>query len=177
MAGKKEKEMENIDEEDLSKLSELGPAEKKGGSKKIIFILVPLIAILGGGGFAAYHFLLNKKTEHGTKGKLTQVARKAPGPMIKLEPFLTNLADENQTSYIKVSISLELKAGTDPAEIKQYMPQIRNAVIMILNSKTTQDIKNPSGIVSLRHQIARSLNQVLGEGSVTGVYFNSYLVQ
>ena len=176
--GKTNKEPGNIDDDEMSTISQIESSKKKDGKKKLLFILVPLILILGGGGFAAYHFLLAKKTKG--KSSVNQpvtLSNMQPGPMINLKPFLTNLANLNKTAYVKVSMSIELKPGSNAGAFKQLTPQIRNRIIMILSSKTSKEISSPQGQLSLRHQIARSLNQILGNGTVTGVYFNNYLVQ
>ncbi len=173
---KSNKGLGNIDEEEMSTISQIESSKKKGGIKKLLFILIPAIIVLGGGGFAAYHFLFAK-----TKGKVSSkpanISQIKSGPMINLKPFLTNLANKNKMSYIKVSISIELKQGSNSGAFKQLTPQIRNRIIMIMSSKTSREINTPQGMLSLRHQIARSLNQILGDGTVTGVYFNNYLVQ
>ncbi len=176
-AEKSNKELGNIDEDELSTISQIESSKKKGGGiKKILFLAIPAVVVLGGGGFAAYHFLF-AKSKTAAPAKPANAAKTAPGPMINLKPFLTNLADKDKTSYIKVSISVEMKTGTDLGRIKQLTPQIRNTIIMIMSSKTSDEVNTPEGIVSLRHQIARSLNRILGDGTVTGVYFNNYLVQ
>ncbi|MHB1545949.1 MAG: flagellar basal body-associated FliL family protein [bacterium] len=174
--GKSNKELGNIDEDEMSTISQIESSKKKGGVKKLIFILIPVLLVLGGGGFAAYHFLF-AKTKAKSSPVPVNVTKIKPGPMINLKPFLTNLADKDKTSYIKVSMSIELKQGSNPGVFKQLTPRIRNRIIMIMSSKTSREINTPQGILSLRHQIARSLNRILGDGTVTGVYFNNYLVQ
>ena len=174
--GKSNKELGNIDEDEMSTISKMELSQKKGGKKKLLFILIPVVLVLGGGGFAAYHFLFAKTKVNGPS-KPVNVSLIKPGPMINLKPFLTNLADKDKTAYIKVSISIELKQGSNLGAFKQLTPQIRNRIIMIMSSKTSMEINTPQGILSLRHQIARSLNQILGDGTVAGVYFNNYLVQ
>ena len=174
--GKSNMELGNIDEDEMSTISQIESSKKKGGEKKLLFILIPALLVLGGGGFAAYHFLF-AQTKAKAPSKPVGVSQIKPGPMINLKPFLTNLADKDKTAYIKVSISIELKQGSNLGTFKQLTPQIRNRIIMIMSSKTSREINTPQGILSLRHQIARSLNQILGDGTVTGVYFNNYLVQ
>ena len=176
--GKTNKEMGNVDDDEMSTISQIEASNKKGGKKKLLFIIIPLILILGGGGFAVYHFLLAKKS----KGKTAAVKQNSllnikPGPMIKLKSFLTNLANTDRTAYVKVSMSIELKPGSNVGAFKQLIPQVRNRIIMILSSKTSKEISSAQGQLSLRHQIAKSLNLLLGDGTVTGVYFNNYLVQ
>lgn len=175
--GKSEKELGNIDEDEMSTISQIESSKKKGGGiKKLFFILIPAVILLGGGGFAAYHFFLAKPKANAVSKPLNVSAIKS-GPMINLKPFLTNLANKNRTSYIKVSISIELKQGSNIGAFKQLIPQIRNSIIMIMSSKTSREINSPQGMLSLRHQIARELNSILGNHTVTGVYFYNYLVQ
>jgi flagellar FliL protein len=150
--------------------------KKKSGLKKIIFFIAPLLFLLGGG-FAVYHFFLAKPSGKPLNKAINVRKNITPGPMIELKPFLTNLANKNSSSYAKVSITVELKPGGNAALFKQLTPQIRNSIIMILSSKTSHEINTPAGITALRHQIARSLNRILGQGQVISVYFNNYLVQ
>lgn len=167
---------ENIDEDDMSTISKMESIGKKsGGSKKMLIII--LVVLIAGGGFAAYHFLSPKSKTTKKAGKIVVKSRVALGHMIELKPFLTNLADKDRTAYIKVSMVIELKQNGNVSLFKRLTPEIRNNIIMILNAKTTAGINTPDGIVSLRHEIARSLNRILGDGAVVGVYFNNYLVQ
>ncbi len=176
--GKTDKELGNVEDNEMSTISQIEASNKKGGKKKLLFIIVPLILILGGGGFAAYHFLFAKKSKTSVNKPVAfSLSNMQPGPMVKLKPFLTNLANTNRSAYVKVSMSIELKPGSNVGTFKQFTPQVRNRIIMILSSKTSKEIDSPQGQLSLRHQIARSLNQLLGDGTVIGVYFNNYLVQ
>ena len=176
--GKTSKEMGNLgDDEEMATISQMEPPKKGSGGKKKIIILLALILVLGGGGFAAYHFMFAKKKGKSSANKPAAAEQAVPGPLLHLKPFLTNLADQDRTAYAKVDISLEFKPGTNTGNIKQFVPQIRNNILMIMSSKTSKEISSPEGMVSLRHQIARSLNVILGAGTVTGVYFNNYLVQ
>ena len=174
--GKTNKEMGSVNDDEMSTISQIEASKKKGGKKKLLFIIVPLLLILGGGSFAAYHFLFAKKSKT-PANQPAKLSNMQLGPMIKLKSFLTNLANTNRTAYVKVSMSIELKPGANISTFKQFTPQVRNRIIMILSSKTSKEIDSPQGQLSLRHQIARSLNQLLGDGTVTGVYFNNYLVQ
>ncbi|MHB1664205.1 MAG: flagellar basal body-associated FliL family protein [bacterium] len=180
MAGEKpngNKEMSEGDSE-LSSVEGLDSKKikNKSGLKKIIFIVVPLLILLGGG-FAVYRFILSKPAGKIPPGAINVRKNITPGNMIELKPFLTNLANKNSSSYVKASITVELKPGGNAALLKQLTPQIRNSIIMILSSKTSHEINTPAGITALRHQIARSLNRILGRGQVVSVYFNNYLVQ
>lgn len=178
--GGKNKELGNINEDELSSIAQIESSnKKKGGMKKLLFIVLPLLIILGGGGFAAYHFLLAKKakTQKSKVKTSSTITQQNIGPMLNLKPFLTNLANKNSSSFVKVSVSLEFKPGTNLAAMKSFVPIIRNNILIILSSKTSGEINSPEGIRSLRHQIARGLNRILGHGKVIGVYFNEYMVQ
>lgn len=166
------------DDSELSSIEGLDSKKikNKSGLKKIIFIVVPILIILGGG-FAVYHFILSKPAGKVAPNAINVRKNITPGNMIELKPFLTNLANKNSSSYVKASITVELKPGGNAGLFKQLTPQIRNSIIMILSSKTSHEINTPAGITALRHQIARSLNRILGRGQVVSVYFNNYLVQ
>ncbi len=172
-----DKDGENIDEDDAATISQMGSVGKKSGGSKKLLVMVISTLIAGGGGFAGYHFLSAKNKTNKKTGEVVVKSRIAPGHMVELKPFLTNLADKDRTAYIKVTMVIELRRGGNVPLFKRLTPEIRNNIIMILNSKTTAGINTPDGIVSLRHEIARGLNRILGAGAVVDVYFNNYLVQ
>ena len=84
--GKSNMELGNIDEDEMSTISQIESSKKKGGKKKLLFILIPALLVLGGGGFAAYHFFF-AKTKAKAPSKPVGVSQIKPGPMINLKPF------------------------------------------------------------------------------------------
>ncbi|AAM24653.1 flagellar FliL protein [Caldanaerobacter subterraneus subsp. tengcongensis MB4] len=89
--------------------------------------------------------------------------------------FITNLKGDGK--FIKVVVELQV---TDPKVLKKLeenTPQIRDAIIQILRSKTAQEVEGPQGQEMLKNDIKNEINKIIGEGKVVNVYFNDFIVQ
>ncbi len=93
--------------------------------------------------------------------------------MFQLEPFILNVGSR----FLKLSINLELSspAATEKAKIKTGA--IRDAIIMLITSKSPDDIFSSEGKQQLKDEILTRLNRILGEGSVKNIYFTDFVMQ
>ena len=147
--------------------------EKKGGRKKILFILPVFVLLLVGAGGGAYVFLLKKPNqEKEDKVSLAQI-----GVMYDLGVFTVNLADANTDAYARVAITLELSNEKVRQEVDKRLPIIKDAVIDVISSKTSDFVKTPEGRESLRLELIKRLNIILVEGGVRNIYFTEFVVQ
>ena len=147
--------------------------ETGGGKKKVILFVIPFLLILLGGG-AAYFFLLNKSK----KEEKPKVAPPEVGVMYKLEPaFIVNLADPEITVYARVSITLELANQKVLLEVQKREPIIRDAIIEVISSKTSNDLRTPEGRERLKLELLKRINTILTKGGVRNLYFTEFVIQ
>lgn len=158
------------------------PARKrlKGKSPvKIISILI-ILAVLCAGGFYAWNsgllkgFGKDKKKAHAAAGIPQKVEM---GPIRSMETFIVNLADPLGKRYLKVRMDLELSDEKMVPEVEKRLPQLRDAILTALSSKTYEEIGSLDGKMQLRAEIIAMLNQYLKTGKVTNVYFGEFVVQ
>lgn len=151
-----------------------GEAPKKGGKKLIIIIVAVLALLLVGGGGAAV-FLMKKKSadaeasadegdaepaEHAKKPE----HNKAEGPptFVPLDPFTVNLADRDTDRYAQIGIVLQVDDPHMGEEMKAYMPAIRNAILLILSHKSSQELLSAEGKEKLADEIRRESARAMG---------------
>lgn len=167
--------------------------KKKSGLVKLIIIGVGALLILGGGGFAAWKFFLAKpdappaaagKAEAGKEEKKEEKKKDAHGkeekatPPFALEPFIVNLADPGGKRYLKLTVSLEVKDDKLKKELETRMPQIRDSILLLLSSKTFNDISPVAGKIKLRNEVLKIINNTLGgAGQVHALYFGEFVIQ
>ena len=163
---------------------------KKSSMKWIIVGVVVLLLVGGGGAFAWFKFLAPHKVEakadehkapevkaaEGKEGKAEAGTTAKIGPIFDLDPFIVNLAD-TEPRFLKVTIKLELDGPLVKAEVGERMPQVRDAVLLLLSSKETQMLKPTAGKLQLRDEILLRINALLSNGQAKNAYFTEFVVQ
>ena len=104
-------------------------------------------------------------------------ATPAIGPIFKLNAFVVNLAGNKGKRYLRTTMDLELKSELINEKAQKRLPQIRDAILMILPTKTMDEITHAEGKIALRAEIIAKLNELLGPGAVQNVYFSEFVVQ
>jgi flagellar FliL protein len=153
-------------------------------SNKLPLILLGVVLLLllglGGGLFMIWGKLATMSVlaargeggEEAGKSKLEEVK-----PVVSLETFIVNLADPGGSRYLRVTMDLETGGKTAADEIGKRVPQLRDAVLMILPSKRFADISTLEGKSALREEIIGALNGLLGSGAVSRIFFKEFVIQ
>ena len=100
---------------------------------------------------------------------------KAPSNNVSLPAFVVNLADPNARRYLKVVLDVEMTGNPELLEANQA--KIRDALLMLLSSKTSQDVASLEGKILLRKEIVDRINQAIGQPKVSRVYFTDFVIQ
>jgi len=164
-----------------------GEAPKK---KSKLPLIISAVVLLAGGGVAAWYLGVlpfggkerhleaaaaveeGAGHEHGAKG-----GKEAAAPILPLETFIANLADEGGSRYLKATFQIEFLGSSVPAEITPRLPKIRDLLHTLLSSKTFDDVRTPEGKQQLREEIIARVNQVVERDVVKAVYFTEFIVQ
>ena len=163
------------------------PEQKKKGKKKMIPFLVAFVLLLGGGGAVVKMGLLpipglaakkekTEKIEEKKEGKNPQ-AESPLGFIYSMKPLIVNLADDSGGRYLKIKFEMELSSQAVLTEIDKRLPQVTDSVIMLLSSKSYNDMASPEGKDQMRNEIVLHLNSFLKTGTVTRIYFTEFVMQ
>ncbi|MBF0567706.1 MAG: flagellar basal body-associated FliL family protein [Nitrospirae bacterium] len=154
--------------------------QKKSLSIKQILIFGGIILVLAGGGFFTYTKFFAKHEE----GKENKESAKDTGHkdkklaeqiLIPLEPLIVNLTDKSR--FMKISLQLEVGDKKHEEIVKEKMPLLRDAIIMLLTSKSYEAISGSDGKMQLKDEVLSRLNQALGKEIILNVYFTELMVQ
>lgn len=121
-----------------------------------------------------------KGGEHGAKSEGAHggaAAAPGMGPMVVLEPFVVNLADPGRSRYAKIVAQLELDSEQTAGLVDGLKPKVRDALIMLFSSKTSEEMVTVGGKEILRNEMIRRVNALLTSGKVSEVYFTEFVVQ
>lgn len=133
-----------------------------------------------------------------------QLDKPEKGIVLDLGDFTMNLSDVQPRRYLKANVAIEItnpepsvveepkkpsghgghgEAAPDPkagivAEMEQYKPAIRDSVITVLTSKTSDELATTAGKELAKQQIAEAVNGIFdGEREVIRVSFGQFIMQ
>jgi flagellar FliL protein len=114
----------------------------------------------------------------GGHGDKKQEKKKAAdfGKMIPLEQFTVNLSTPGAVTpkFVRVAVSLEVPNEEAEHEVTSKMPQVRNTIIDLFNSKRPGDMATAEGRDYLKEEIRNAINGFMVTGKVKGVFFTNF---
>jgi flagellar basal body-associated protein FliL len=160
MMRKKEKKRAKRRLADQKKQAEVSSNSSSTATK--VFFGIVLIALVCGGLF----FI--KKARATTPSPATTYT-------YNLGEVLTNLSDASDMRYVKTTITLETNNKAVENEIQNKEFQVRDCLISLFNSETSEDFLNDPAKV--KDMAVDGLNKNLTSGRVTNIYFSDLVMQ
>jgi flagellar FliL protein len=99
------------------------------------------------------------------------------GPLFNLDTMIVNLAGNGGKRYLRVTMALEIDDPEAVTAIENRLPQIRDAILMILPTKQFEDVSTTDGKIALRTEIMEKINSLITKGQVKNIYFTEFVVQ
>lgn len=97
--------------------------------------------------------------------------------MLHLEPFVLNLADPDQRSYLRVGVDVQI-AGTVREDARAASTaRVRDTILTVLTQRGADELLSADGKSRLKKDLARSLQSRIPELQVEEVYFTEFLIQ
>lgn len=159
-----------------------GKVKGKNKLKKIIIAVVALI-LIGAGVFFSGVLGGGKaekaKTEETAKKKAEKEAKENLKPTYyELPDFLVNLSTgTGKTSFLKMSVTLELTKASSVATVEANKPRILDAFNTYLRELRPTDLAGSSGIYRLREELIARINGTVEQGLVKDILFSEIIVQ
>jgi flagellar FliL protein len=166
-------------------MAEADATEKKSSKRPVVIIgIAVLLLLLIGGGVLGWLLLQPEETdENGSllsgNGAGTSVQSEAAPLTYTLNTYIVNLMGNSGMSnrYLKVGVLLGI---SDPATIplvEKYKPLLDDAALILLSSKTYNDLATMEGKIVLKQEFIARVNQILGGNVVNKIYFSEFVVQ
>lgn len=115
------------------------------------------------------------KGEHEAQEKEAHEEKAFIGKVVPLETFIVNLSGTKGRRIAKVNMELELQGDQVQLEIDKRKAQIRDIIIIILSSKTYDEVATREGKDALKSEIKDTLNAFLTKGKILNVYFTEFI--
>lgn len=99
------------------------------------------------------------------------------GPMIDVRELIVNIISDDNSHYLRTSMSIELSSKDAYEEMNSRMPQIRDAILMLTSSKTFEELYDVHGKKQLKAELLIEVNELLTRGEAVAIYFTDFVVQ
>ena len=150
-------------------------AEPKKSKKKLFLIIGVVVLVLGLAGGGAVFYMKKKaaaeaealaeaeaEADGSAAPKVQKRDRKAKTAFVALDTFTVNLADRDADRYAQVQLSLELNDEGATQLIKNFMPVIRNNILLVLSNKMAAELLEKDGKIKLSEEIKVDVARALG---------------
>jgi flagellar FliL protein len=158
-----------------------------GGQKPVILYVLAIVNMAAIAGLGYMMYVGKKKDaaqpklehviegEHKAQEKDHEEHKELIGKVIPLETFFVNLAGSKGRRVAKISMEIEIDNEKAVEEIDKRKAQIRDIIIMVLSSKTYEEVSSSSGKDSLRGEIRDTINSFLVQGKISNVFFTDFI--
>lgn len=142
------------------------PDKKPAKRKKLLIIVVVLVILLALAGAAVAYVLSQRHAPDEDDEGSPSVAKSSEHAVVPtflpVDTMVVNLADNGGDRFAQVGITLELADAKTAEHVKQYMPSIRSAVLLLISQKTSEDLLRREGKEALAREILREVSRPLG---------------
>jgi flagellar protein FliL len=166
-----------------------GQSPTKGKRKLLIIIAVVAVLALVGAGVMFSGILGGKKGEEKDTEPTEEQSAEAGDPnapaagpakpvYYELPEFLVNLTSTtNKPSFLKMSVTLELRDAKAVEVVEANKPRIMDAFNTYLREVRAQDMAGSAGIFRLRGELMARINRTVEEGLVKDILFSEIIIQ
>jgi len=173
-----------------------GRRSKMSGKKLVLFIVLPLLLLLGTAAGLYFTGTITKLMggKEAAHGEEHAAAAEAPAPaahgaaesgeqgkatrFFDLPDMLVNLNTGNRkTSFLKISVSLELAKADDLPRLQWLMPRVIDTFQTYLRELRVEDLRGSAGLYRLREELLSRVNAAVAPAKVNDVLFREMLVQ
>lgn len=134
-------------------------------SKKLI-VIVAIVAVLAIVAAAAYVLMMQRQhnSADGDEGASATATVTVP-TFLPLDNMVANLSDPGGDRFVQLGITLELADEKTASTVKQYLPSIRNGILMLVSQRTADELLAREGKEKLAADILEEVSAPLGFGA------------
>ncbi|MFL2687061.1 MAG: flagellar basal body-associated FliL family protein [Alphaproteobacteria bacterium] len=166
---------------DMDDLGDPGAPGKKGGKKIVLFVVVPLLLLVGVGAAVYFSGMLDeepvKKVEAANANAADETG--GPGHYFEIDEVIVTLngGPGQKQSFLKMRINLELQKAGDQARIEQVMPRIIDNFQVFLRELRIEELQGSHGLYRVKEELLARVNTAAHPVKIKDVLFKEMLVQ
>jgi flagellar FliL protein len=156
-------------------------AEAKGGSRKLLWILVSLVMLsIIAAGISVY---LTWESGDDSPAEKNVVTERTLPIFVKIDPFTINIKSSRGVSHL-LYVGMTFKVGSEEtrAILEDHMPQVRSRLLMQLSAEEVDELTSVEGKKHLANRLMISLQEpplaeLQPELALEEVLFTEFIVQ
>jgi flagellar protein FliL len=156
-------------------------APRRGKTRLLLFIGIPLLLLLGGGGalyFSGIAQTLLGKHEDTAKAEAPPPAPKEAIFYDGFPDLLVNLnTGGRKANFLKIKVSLQIDNKDDIPKLQAVQPRLTDTFQTYLRELRLEDLKGSAGLYRLREELLLRVNAAISPAKIDDVLFEEMLVQ
>jgi flagellar FliL protein len=152
--------------------------EAGGGKKKLIFIILGVVLLIGVSVGATVMLL---------GGGDTTEAEVDPGPVkddpsyVELKPFTVNLAADDKVGFLQTEVQILTYFDDVAEQLEKHKPLIRNNLTVLFAQQQSAALRSSEGKTALQQKVLESVQDAINKygkgGEVDSVFFTAFVMQ
>ncbi|GBE42223.1 flagellar FliL protein [bacterium BMS3Bbin10] len=152
--------------------SEGKKAKLRLSPKKLAIVAVPLLVLLGAGGYFGRDYLPFMGSGESSAAAVT------PKVYYNLPEMVVNLSSKDtRAQYLKLKVSLEAKDQQVIDSLNPIMPRVLDMFQLYLRELRSSDLEGSAGIYRLKEELLRRINIEIHPNRINRVLFNEIIIQ
>ncbi|MDO8289004.1 MAG: flagellar basal body-associated FliL family protein [Parvibaculum sp.] len=149
------------------------PAKRKlSGKVLILYIVLPLIVLIGAGvGVYMSGLLGGGEEEHAEKPVV------AVPVFYDLPEFLVNLSGEAPRHFLKMTVTLQITDAEAALRLDAELPRVLDAFQIFLRELRPEDVSGSAGMLRVKEELLRRINLAVQPPVVKDILFKEVIVQ
>ncbi|WP_420549412.1 flagellar basal body-associated FliL family protein [Curvivirga sp.] len=163
---------------------EEGGKKRVSGKKLVLFILLPILILIGAGVGLFLSGMLDpllgggdEVTEEAAEDTPVEVAE-APSIFLPLDEILVTLRSPgSKQKFLKLQVSLEISTIEEQAHIENLKPRIVDSFQVFLRELRLEELEGSQGVYRIKEELLDRVNKAIAPVKAKDVLFNDLIVQ
>ncbi|MGV8996847.1 MAG: flagellar basal body-associated FliL family protein [Parvibaculaceae bacterium] len=149
------------------------PAKRKlSGKVLILYIVLPLVVLIGAGVGVYMSGLLG-----GGEEKHAEKPAVAMPVFYELPEFLVNLSGEAPQHFLKMKVTLQINDAEAAKRLDAELPRVVDAFQVFLRELRPEDVQGSAGMLRVKEELLRRINLAIQPPLVKDILFREVIVQ
>tara|TARA_R110000868_G_scaffold86685_1_gene243017 strand:- start:6345 stop:6836 length:492 start_codon:yes stop_codon:yes gene_type:complete len=152
---------------------EAAPEKRKlSGKVLILYIVLPLVVLIGAGAGVYMSGLLGGGEEKHEEAKVI-----VPPVFYDLPEFLVNLSGDAPQHFLKMKVTLQITDAEAAKRLDAELPRVLDAFQIFLRELRPEDVEGSAGVLRVKEELLRRINLAIQPALVTDILFREVIVQ